>query len=38
MVQMAERVREKAMVRNDADANADADGFSKDDDEPIDLE
>jgi recombination protein RecA len=36
MVQMAERVREKAMVRNDADA--DAGGFSKDDDEPIDLE
>jgi len=34
---MAERVREKAMVRND-DADADAGGFSKDDDEPIDLE
>jgi recombination protein RecA len=37
MMQMAERVREKAMVRNDA-ADADAGGFSKDDDEPIDLE
>jgi recombination protein RecA len=37
MMQMAERVREKAMVRND-DADADAGGFSKDDDEPIDLE
>jgi recombination protein RecA len=37
MMQMAERVREKAMVRNDAD-DADAGGFSKDDDEPIDLE
>ena len=35
MMQMAERVREKAMVRN---ADADAGGFSKDDDEPIDLE
>jgi recombination protein RecA len=37
MMQMAERVREKAMVRNDA-ADADAGGFSKDDDKPIDLE
>jgi recombination protein RecA len=37
MMQMAERVREKAMVRNDAD-DADAGGFSKDDDKPIDLE
>ena len=37
MVQMTERVREKAMARNEA-AAADAPGFSKDDDEPIDLE
>ena len=37
MMQMAERVREKAMARNEA-AAAEAAGFSKDDDEPIDLE
>ena len=37
MMQMAERVREKAMARNEA-AAAEAPGFSKDDDEPIDLE
>ena len=37
MMQMMERVREKAMARNEA-AAADAPGFSKDDDEPIDLE
>ena len=37
MVQMTERVREKAMARNEA-AAADAPGFSKDDEEPIDLE
>jgi recombination protein RecA len=37
MMQMADRVRQKAMARNEADA-ADAAGFSKDDDEPIDLE
>ena len=37
MMQMTERVREKAMARNEA-AAADAPGFSKDDDEPIDLE
>ena len=37
MMQMTERVREKAMARNEATA-ADAAGFSKDDDEPIDLE
>ncbi|MFM8970928.1 MAG: recombinase RecA [Actinomycetota bacterium] len=36
MMQMAERVREKAMARNEA--AADAGGFSKDDEEPIDLE
>ena len=36
MMQMAERVREKAMARNEA--AADAGGFSKDDDEPIELE
>ena len=36
MMQMAERVREKAMARNEA--AGDAGGFSKDDDEPIDLE
>jgi len=36
MMQMAERVRERAMARNEA--AADAGGFSKDDDEPIDLE
>ena len=40
MMQMAERVREKAMARNEAagDAAGGAGGFSKDDDEPIDLE
>ena len=40
MMQMAERVREKAMARNEAagEAAGDAGGFSKDDDEPIDLE
>ena len=37
MMQMAERVREKAMARNEA-AAAEAPGFSKDDEEPIDLE
>ena len=37
MVQMTERVREKAMARNEA-AAAQAAGFSKDDDEPIELE
>jgi recombination protein RecA len=37
MMQMTERVREKAMARNDAEA-AQQGGFSKDDDEPIDLE
>jgi recombination protein RecA len=37
MMQMMERVREKAMARNEA-AAADAPGFSKDDDEPIELE
>ena len=37
MMQMTERVREKAMARNEA-AAADAAGFSKDDEEPIDLE
>jgi len=36
MMQMAERVREKAMARNED--SADATDFSKDDDEPIDLE
>ena len=36
MMQMAERVREKAMARNEA--AADAGGFRKDDDEPIELE
>jgi recombination protein RecA len=36
MMQMADRVREKAMARNEA--TADAADFSKDDDEPIDLE
>jgi len=36
MMQMADRVREKAMARNEA--SADATDFSKDDDEPIDLE
>jgi recombination protein RecA len=36
MMQMAERVREKAMARNEA--AAEAGGFSKDDDEPIELE
>jgi len=36
MMQMAERVREKAMARNEA--AADTGGFSKDDEEPIDLE
>jgi recombination protein RecA len=36
MMQMADRVREKAMARNEA--AADAGGFSKDDEEPIDLE
>jgi len=37
MMQMTERVREKAMARNNAEA-AQQGGFSKDDDEPIDLE
>ena len=37
MVQMTERVREKAMARNEAAAEQAA-GFSKDDDEPIELE
>jgi recombination protein RecA len=37
MVQMTERVREKAMVRNEAAADQ-TPGFSKDDEEPIDLE
>jgi recombination protein RecA len=37
MMQMMERVREKAMARNEA-AAADAPGFSKDDEEPIELE
>jgi recombination protein RecA len=37
MMQMTERVREKAMAHNDAEA-AQQGGFSKDDDEPIDLE
>jgi recombination protein RecA len=37
MMQMTERVREKAMARNEAAADQAA-GFSKDDDEPIDLE
>ena len=37
MVQMTERVREKAMARNEAAADQ-APGFSKDDEEPIDLE
>ena len=37
MMQMMERVREKAMARNEA-AAADAPGFSKADDEPIELE
>jgi recombination protein RecA len=36
MMQMADRVREKAMACNEA--SADATDFSKDDDEPIDLE
>ena len=38
MMQMTERVREKAMARNDAEAAQQGGGFSKDDDEPIDLE
>ena len=38
MMQMTERVREKAMARNNAEAAQQGGGFSKDDDEPIDLE
>jgi recombination protein RecA len=38
MMQMTERVREKAMARNNAEAAQQGGGFSKDDEEPIDLE
>ncbi|MEY3978478.1 MAG: recombinase RecA [Actinobacteria bacterium] len=38
MMQMTERVREKAMARNNAEAAQPGAGFSKDDEEPIDLE